>query len=135
MLQLFMQKNDKQLISKYWPVSLLPIFGKIFERISDNIYWYIDEHNLLNPKQSRFRPNDSCVYHLMEIIHKTFSSFDRNPTLEIRSVFLNISKAADKVWNMGLLFKLESMGISGNLVNLMESFLSERFQRVLLNGQ
>ena len=71
----------------------------------------------------------------MEIIHKTFSSFDRNPTLEIRSVFLNISKAADKVWNMGLLFKLESMGISGNLVNLMESFLIERFQRVLLNGQ
>ena len=71
----------------------------------------------------------------MEIIHKTFSSFDRNATLEISSVFLNISKAVDKVWNMGLLFKLESMGISGNLLNLMESFLSKGFQRVLLNGQ
>ena len=76
-----------------------------------------------------------AFYHLMEIIHKTFSSFDRNATLEISSVFLNISKAVDKVWNMGLLFKLESMGISGNLLNLMESFLSKRFQRVLLNGQ
>ena len=50
-------------------------------------------------------------------------------------MFLDISKAFDKVWHNGLLYKLESMGISGNLLNLMESFLSGRYQRVLLNGQ
>ena len=59
MLYQFIKKNDKQLINNYRPVSLLPIFGKIFERIIfDNIYRYLDEHNLLNPNQSEFRPKD-----------------------------------------------------------------------------
>ena len=71
----------------------------------------------------------------MEITHNIFSSSDYNPTLETRAVFLDISKAFDKVWHKGLLFKLESMGISDDFLNLRESFLSEKFQRVLLNGQ
>ena len=130
------KKNDKQLINNYRPVSLLPIFGKIFERILfNNIYKYLDEHNLLSPNQLRFRPKDSCAYQLLEITHNIFSSFDCNPALETRAVFLDISKAFDKVWYEGLVFKLKSVGISGNLLTLMESFLSERYQRVLLNGQ
>ena len=124
-----------QLINNYRPVSLLPIFGKIFERIIFSIYKYLDEHNLLSPNQSGFRPKDSCVYQFLEITHNIFSSFDCNPTLETRAVFLEISKAFNKVWHEGLVFKLKSMGISGNLLTLMESFLSERYQRVLLNGQ
>ena len=112
------------------------MFGKIFERIIfDNIYRYLDKNKLLNTNQSEFRPKDSCVYQLIEIIHNIFSSFDCNPTLETRAVFLDISKAFDKVWHRGLIHKLESIGISGNLLNLMESFLSERYQRVLNNGQ
>ena len=53
----------------------------------------------------------------------------------VRTVFLEISKAFDKVWHEGLLYKLKSMGISGELYNLLENFLSGRFQRVVLNGQ
>ena len=136
MSYLFIKKDDEQVINNYRPVSLLPIFGKIIERIIfNNIYRYLDEHNLLNPNQSGFRPKDSCVYQLLEITHNIFSSFDCNPTLETRAVFLDISKSFDKVWHEGLIFKLQSMGISGNLLNLMNSFLSERYQRVLLNGQ
>ena len=71
----------------------------------------------------------------METIYSIFSSFDCNPTLETRVVFLDISKVFDKVWHKGLLFKLESMGIFGDLLNLMESFLSERFQRGLCSCQ
>ena len=92
------KKNGKQLIINYRPVSLLPIFGKICERIIfDNIYRYLDTNKLLNPNQSGFRPKDSCVYQLTEITHNIFSSFDCNPTLETRAVFLDISKAFDKV--------------------------------------
>ena len=52
-----------------------------------------------------------------------------------RSVFLDISKAFDRVLHDGLLFQLEKNGVSGNLFQLIKSFLSGRFQRVLLNGQ
>ena len=54
---------------------------------------------------------------------------------EIRGVFLDISKAFDKVWHEGLVFKLKQNGISGNLLNIFEDFLRNRKQRVVLNGQ
>ena len=93
------------------------------------------EERLLNPNQSGFCPSDSCINQLLAITHEIFEAFDCNPTLEVRSVFLDISKAFDKVWHEGLLFKLRSMGISGELYNLLGNYLSDRFQRVILNGQ
>ena len=93
------------------------------------------QEELLNPNQSGFRPSDSCVNQLIAITHEISEAFDCNPSLEVRSVFLDISKAFDKVWHEGLLYKLKSMGISGELYNLLENYLSDRFQRVLLNGQ
>ena len=53
----------------------------------------------------------------------------------MRANFLDISKAFDKVWHEGLIFKPEHIGISGNLLNLLKSFLNNRFQRVVLNRQ
>ena len=53
----------------------------------------------------------------------------------MRGIFLDISKALDKVWHEGLLFKLFSNGISGNLLKLLRDFLYCRKQRLVLNGQ
>ena len=75
------------------------------------------------------------MYQLIAITSEIFEAFDCNPSLEVRSVFLDISKAFDKVWHEGMLYKLKSMGISGELYYLLENYLSNRFQRVLLNGQ
>ena len=55
--------------------------------------------------------------------------------LEVRSVFLDISKRFDKVWHDGIIYKLTQSGISGNLLNLLENFLKERKQRVVLSEQ
>ena len=55
--------------------------------------------------------------------------------LETRAVFLDISKAFDKVWHEGLLFKLKLNGISGNLLKVITDFLYQRKKRVGLNGQ
>ena len=90
---------------------------------------------MLSVKQSGFRPNDSCIYQLLSITHEIFSAFDCEPSLEVRSVFLDISKAFDRVWHNGLLFKLKSNGVEGKLLDLVESFLCERYQRVVLNSQ
>ena len=55
--------------------------------------------------------------------------------LDVRAVFLDISKAFDKVWHEGLLYKLKQNGISGNLLETLTDFLKDRKQRVVLNGQ
>ena len=50
------------------------------------------EEKLLNPSQSGFCPSDSCINQLLAITHEIFEAFDCNPPLEVRSVFLDISK-------------------------------------------
>ena len=80
--------------------------------------------NLVSPKQSGFKPGDSCINQLISITHEIYEALDAG--LEIRSVFLDISKAFDKVWHEGVLFKLSQNGISGNLLKLLTDFLKNR---------
>ena len=54
---------------------------------------------------------------------------------ETRAVFLDISKAFDKVWHEGLLFKLKRNGIGRTLLELIRDYLNGRYQRVVLNGK
>ena len=76
-------------MNNYRPVSLLPVFGKIFEKLIFNeIYSFLDRKRLLNTNQSGFQPFDSCVNQLLTITHKIFSAFDCNPSLEVRSIFI-----------------------------------------------
>ena len=70
------------------------------------------EEKLSHPNQSDFRPSDSCINQLPAITHEVFEAFDYYPPLEIRSVFLDRSKAFHKVWHEDLPYKLKSMGVS-----------------------
>ena len=128
------KKGDKQCLKNYRPVSLLPICGKIFEKLIFNeMFKFFNENNLISPKQSGFKPGDSCINQLISITHEIYEALDAG--FEVRSVFLDISKAFDKVWHEGVLFKLSQNGISGNLLKLLTDFLKNRKQRVTLNGQ
>ena len=128
------KKGDKQCIKNYRPVSLLPVCGKVFEQLLYNkMFSFFSENDLVSPKQSGFRPGDSCTNQLLSIAHEILSAFDDGH--EVRGVFLDISKAFDRVWHEGLLFKLQQYGISGELITLIKDFLSCRKQRVVLNGQ
>ena len=80
-------------------------------------------------------PGDSCVHRLLSITHDIYKAFDANPSLDVRGVFLDLSKAFDRVWHDGLMHKLKKFGIYGNYYELIHSFLSDRHQRVALNGQ
>ena len=93
------------------------------------------KRKLLSKHQSGFRPGNSCIYQLLAITHDIFLSFDSNRSLETRRVFLDISKAFDRVWHGGLLFKLKQNGFSGNLLRLIKTFLSDSVQRVTLIGK
>ena len=96
-------------------MSLLPIASKIFEKaIYHNLLNYIERENLLNINQSGFRANDSCINQLISITHEIYRAFNCNPSLEVRGIFLDLSKAFDKVWHQGLYSNL-------NLLESVES--------------
>ena len=108
------KKNDKQRSNKYRPISLLPICRKIFERLIFNkTLGFFFENDLISQHQSSFNPEDSCINQLLSITHKIYQSFDEG--FDVRSVFLDIFKAFDKVWHDGIILKLKQNGISGSL--------------------
>ena len=70
-------KKETQNLKNYRPTSLLPVSGKIFEKILyKNMYVFFTENNLISPNQSGFKPGDSCINHLLSITHENFKSFD-----------------------------------------------------------
>ena len=101
----------------------------------DKIYSHLCVNGLLTPNQSGFRPGDSTVNQLLSITHKIYRAFEEIPSKETRSVFLDLSKAFDRVWHEGLLYRLECNGITGNLLTLIQDYLANRKQRVVLNGK
>ena len=78
---------------------------------------------------------DSCVSQLLSITREIYKSFDCHPTTDMMGTFFDISKAFDTVWYVGLIFKLKTYGVEGNLLKLLENYLTDRQQRVVLNGQ
>ena len=102
----------------------------MFEKIIFNkTYHFLLAEKLLNPNS--INPSESCINQFLAITHEIFEVLDCNPPVEVRSIFLEASKAFDKVWHKGLLYKLRSISISGELYNLLRNYLSGRFQRVI----
>ena len=96
---------------------------------------HLNKNNLLDSNQSDFRQGDSTINQSASITPSIYSAFDCTPTLDVRSVYLDISKAFHRVWDEGLLYKLRRCGVSVNLYNLLHSSLSNRKQRTVLNGK
>ena len=121
------KKEEKKLLKNYRPISLLPIFSKIFERVIYNsLFNHFVCNKLSTPSQSGFLPGDSCIAQLLSIIHEIQTSLDSNPPADVRGVFLDISKAFDKVWHKGQPYKLKSYGVEGELLSLLDCYLRDR---------
>ena len=83
------KKNNKQLIRNYRPISLLPVCGKILERVIYNkMYEFFRENELISHNQSEFKPGNSCISQLLCVSHDIYQSLDDG--LESRVVFLDI---------------------------------------------
>ena len=93
------------------------------------------QNKLFTPCQSGFIPGESCFSQLLSITHEIYKSFDCHPPTDIRDTFLDMSKAFNKVWHEGLIFKLKTYDIDGKLLKLLKNYLTDRQQRVFFNDQ
>ena len=110
------------LVKNYRPISLLPIFGKMFERVIYNsLFNYFQSNRLFTPSQSGFLPGDSYIAESLSIILEIQTAFDENPTIDVRGVLLDISKTFDKVWHDRIIFKLKAYGVEGELLLLIKN--------------
>ncbi len=127
------KKGDKSSPSNYRAISLISCVGKVMERVVfKHIYNYLKDNSLIYKHQSGFLPNHSTVYQLIDIYNQITKAFDEKKSTCM--VFCDISKAFDRVWHRGLLFKLRQNGISGVLVNWVSSYLQNRSQRVFVGS-
>ncbi len=127
------KRKNKQDKSNYRPISLLFTVGKVMECcLFNELYDFCKQHNLLTWRNSGFKPDDSTVSQIISIIHRIHCSLDDNQ--DVLMIFLNIAKAFDKVFHEAILYKLESFGVRGKLLTWFESYLSNRQQRVIVDG-
>ena len=118
----------------YRPVSLTSYVCKILESIiKDSIINHINVNNLLNESQHRFISKRSCLTNLLQFIETVTDYVDQGYPVDV--IFLDLQKAFDKVPHGRLLLKVKAMGIGSLVVNWIESWLSDRKRRVVINGK
>ena len=101
----------KCLLIKNWPVSI-------------GIFDFTDTRNIILAYESVLCDGEFSVYQLTSIFQELYNAYDKNPSLELTEVFLDISKALERVWHKAILDKIKCMDIDGNFSKLVESFLS-----------
>ena len=125
--------ENNQLIHNYRPISVLPFFSKIFEKI---VYKYVvdflDDNNIFYQYQFGFRKHHSTSHAIITLVERVTKALDTGKY--IVGVFLDLKKAFDTVDHSILLKKLEKYGIRGNMHKWFKSYLSFRVQFVEYNN-
>ena len=126
MVALF-KNGDRTQCTNYCSISLLPCISNVFERVVfKNIFDFPKTLDLINPRQSGFLPGDSTINQLSALCHNISCKLDTGD--EVKGVFLDLTKAFDRVWHKGLLLKLDAIGIRGKMHKLLTSYSCNRKQ-------
>ena len=128
------KKGSREKPENYRPVSLTSIVGKILESIiKDSVVSHLNQYNLINKSQHGFTRGKSCLTNLLDFFEVVTKELDEGNNVDL--IYLDFSKAFDKVPYKRLFTKLESHGISGNILNWIKIWLSDRRQRVCIDGE
>ena len=123
-------KSDPSDITNYRPISLLSTVGKELEKnVHKYVFNFLMNYEVLTTLQSA---RDSTVNQLLDIYNSFCKAIDEGK--EMHAIFCDISKAFDRVWHKGLLYKLHTLGITGHLLQWFTDYLNNRKQRVVLPG-
>jgi hypothetical protein len=126
------KKGDAEDINNYRPISVLPIFSKIFERLMlSQIIKFLDNNKLLAPYQFGFRKNYSTTSAILHLTCNILNSFEQNECYH--TYFLDLTKAFDCVSHELLIKKLLFYNFHPTSTKLILSFLSDRIQIVRIN--
>ena len=126
--------GEKSLAKNYRPISLLSLVSKALERlVHTKLLNYILSNNLLSERQHGFRPGSSTQEALLLATNDWQYMLSSNK--QVAAVFLDIRKAFDSVPHHHLITSLSKLGVSGPLLKWFKSYLSDRQQRVVLDGE
>jgi hypothetical protein len=126
------KKGEKDDVSNYRPVSLLSVTSKVLERcIFNQIYPFIGA--AIYPLQHGFMKGKSTVTQLLEVYYEVNKIMDNSGQVDM--IFLDFAKAFDSVPHRLLIHKLKSFGISGRLLAWFNSYLTNRKQKVTVEGE
>jgi len=127
------KKGDKTLLTNYRPISLLPVFSNIFEKvIYKRLYYHLTSNNILVKEQFGFRCNNSTDTAIYTLINSKLSSL--NDKILVGGLFCDLKKAFDCVNYDILPLEMKFYGTVGVAHKLMESYLRNRYQRVTINA-
>ena len=125
--------GERSTAKNYHPVSLLYVVSKLFEKLVNNrIVDHLEKCGLFSDFQYGFG-SQSFADLLTVVSDRIARAFNRSGAN--RALALDISKASDRVWHAGLLHKLKSYRISGQIFGLISSFLSNRQLPVILDAK
>ena len=128
------KQGNKNEVSNFRPISILPFFSKLFERVMyDRLYSFISQSKILYPFQHGFQPGHSTYMSLLDIQDKISQAMDNNEYSI--GIFLDLAKAFDTVDHKILINKLETYGIRGVALAWFSSYLTNRRQQVSCNGK
>ena len=123
------KSGEKGFINNYRPISVLPCFSKILERIMYNrLYSFLIENNILYKKQFGFQKEHSTEHAILQLTNQILESF--NLDKYTIGVFIDLSKAFDTVDHNILLKKLSFYGVKNTNLNWFRSYLSNRKQYI-----
>ena len=128
------KKGNSEEVGNYRPVSTLPIFGKIFEKIIySRIYNFALSQNILDRNQFGFRKSYSTS-HAVNVSVKIIQDSIKKKN-HVLGIFIDLSKAFDTIDHATLLTKLNRYGVRGNANSLIKSYLSGRSQYTEIHGE
>ena len=127
------KKGDKTNPSNYRPVSLTSQVCKLMESIvRQHLVKHLTDNNILRDEQHGFREGRSCLSNLLETLEHWTEIIDEGDGIDV--AYLDFRKAFDLVSHRHLIYKMSKYGISGQVLNWIESFLHQRTQRVVIRG-